>query len=78
METQHEYDTNAPPPFSGFVPPTENYSKLPHAMIEALPLVTSLAEMKVILYVLRHTWGYQDDEKRINLDEFRKIGRAHV
>jgi len=26
--------------------------------------------MKVILYILRHTWGYHDDCKRISVDEF--------
>lgn len=58
--------------FGGFEQPTENYSKLPHQMIAALPRVTSLAELKVILYILRHTWGYQQYEKprRISMDEF--------
>jgi len=56
--------------FQGFLPPTENWSKLPHEFIDALPLVETRGEMKVILYVLRHTWGYQDDEKKITLDEF--------
>lgn len=56
--------------FNGWGIPQENWSKLPHCFIEALPLVETLAEIKVILYVLRHTWGYQDDEKRISVDEF--------
>ena len=58
--------------FAGFDPPTENWSKLPHALIEALPLMTSEAEIKVVLYVLRHTWGYHDENKRISIDEFSK------
>ena len=62
--------------FAGFDEPKENWSKLPHALIEALPLVESMAELKVILYVLRHTWGYHDDEKRISVDEFVS-GRKH-
>jgi hypothetical protein len=59
--------------FPGFDIPRQNWSKLPHAMIEQLPNVTSLAEMKVILYILRHTWGYQEfnQAKRITLDEFQ-------
>jgi len=80
MVTKAEYvieDIVRVVPIGGFVPPTENYSKLPHALINALPLITSLSEMKVILYVLRHTWGYQDDEKRISLDEFSN-GRKHT
>jgi len=57
--------------FDGFNEPLENWSKLPHKLIEALPLIDSLAEMKVILYILRHTWGYHDSEKRITNDEFK-------
>jgi hypothetical protein len=56
--------------FEGFGPPIENWSKLPHQFIDALPLIETIAEMKVILYVLRHTWGFQDDKKRITGDEF--------
>lgn len=59
--------------FKGFETPKENYSKLPHALVGALPIFSSLAELKVVLYVLRHTWGYQEfaELKRITLDEFR-------
>lgn len=60
--------------FQGFSPPTENYSKLPHEFIERLPMISSLGELKVILYVLRHTWGFQENEdwdaKRISINEF--------
>jgi hypothetical protein len=56
--------------FAGFPDPQENWSKLPHALIEALPLIETAGEVKVILYILRHTWGYQDEEKRITVDEF--------
>lgn len=58
--------------FPGFEKPTANFSKLPHGLIDALPIVDSLAELKVILYVLRHTWGYQEYSlpKRITMDEF--------
>jgi hypothetical protein len=67
--------------FPGFQPPKANFSKLPHSLIEALPLVESLAELKVVLYVLRHTWGYQEYQlpKRITMDEFehgRKAGNG--
>lgn len=56
--------------FSGFGEPMENWSKLPHEFIDALPLIETLAEMKVILYILRHTWGFHDDRKKMTLDEF--------
>ncbi len=58
------------PQFPGFCDPIENWSKLPHIFIDALPLIESLAELKVVLYILRHTWGYQETERRISLDEF--------
>lgn len=58
--------------FDGFVPPEENWSKLPHAFIEAMPMMSSRAEICVVLYILRHTWGYREYEegKRISTDEF--------
>lgn len=59
-----------PGKFSGFPDPEENWSKLPHVLIDALPLIETVGELKIILYILRHTWGYHDDEKRISLDEF--------
>jgi hypothetical protein len=58
--------------FGGFSQPKENWSKLPNALIDALPLFTSEAELKVVLYVLRHTWGYHDEDKRISIDEFSR------
>jgi DNA-binding PadR family transcriptional regulator len=56
--------------FQGFGNPQENWSKLPHQLIEALPQIETVGEMKVIIYTLRHTWGYHDDYKKITLDEF--------
>jgi len=56
--------------FNGFEIPKSNYSKLPHAFIGELHRINSLAELKVILYVLRHTWGYGDANKKITNDEF--------
>ncbi len=56
--------------FKGFSDPKENWSKLPHEFIEALPTINSMSELKCILYILRHTWGYHDERKRITTDEF--------
>lgn len=56
--------------FPGFQPPTENWSRLPNEIIDQLPEIRSIAELKVILYILRHTWGYGDSEKRISIEEF--------
>ena len=60
------------PEWNGWEEPKQNWSKLPHAFIDALPLIETRAEVLVILYVLRHTWGFQEFEegKRITLDEF--------
>ena len=58
--------------FAGFGEPKENWSRLPHVLIDELSNITSEAELKVILYILRHTWGYQDADKRITNDEFCK------
>jgi len=71
------------PDFTGFSLPEQNSSKMPHALIEALPAISSLSEMKVILYILRHTWGYHefDIPKKITLDEFmngRKYSPKHM
>lgn len=58
--------------FSGFSIPKQNYSKLPHALIDHLPDFETVGELKVVLYVLRHTWGYSEYgiAKRITTDEF--------
>lgn len=56
--------------FSGFEKPKANFSPIPHELIAQLPRFKTLAELKIVLYVLRHTWGYQDDYKKITLDEF--------
>lgn len=56
--------------FGGFDKPRANYSKLPHEFVDAFPIMRSQAEIKVVLYILRHTWGYHDGEKKITVDEF--------
>jgi DNA-binding PadR family transcriptional regulator len=56
--------------FAGFELPESNFSKLPHSIVDAFPNFTSLGEVLCTLYVLRHTWGFNDDSKRISLDEF--------
>jgi len=58
--------------FPGFPLPEQNWSKLPHCLIAALPLIKSASELKVILYILRHTWGFQEFGrlKKLTVDEF--------
>lgn len=59
-------------PFSGFVVPEQNWSKMPHAFINAMDIVETVSEMKVIVYIMRHTWGFSEfgEPKKITLDEF--------
>jgi hypothetical protein len=59
--------------FAGFERPRQNWSKLPHALIESLPEFSSKAELVVVLYILRHTWGFSEfaKPKKITLDEFQ-------
>jgi hypothetical protein len=59
--------------FTGFDEPKENWCKLPFVIIENLSRFTSKAEICVVLYILRHTWGYKDytNSKTITVDEFQ-------
>jgi hypothetical protein len=58
--------------FSGFEKPQQNWFKMPYAWTDITAKVTSLAELKVVEYVLKHTWGYQEYnlKKKISIDEF--------
>jgi hypothetical protein len=61
-------------PFPGFWNPQEydGYTKLPHEFIGLLPKMSE-TELKITLYIMRHTWGFQefDKPKKITVDEFR-------
>lgn len=58
--------------FTGFSAPESNYCKIPNLFFELMADGMKECELKVTLYILRHTWGYQefDEAKRITLDEF--------
>src|SRR5207302_1571299 len=59
--------------FGGFTPPVSNYFRMPNAWINICAEIKSLAELKVVQYVLRHTWGFQEYDgkpKPITTDEF--------
>jgi hypothetical protein len=60
--------------FPGFWHPDEQqgFTQLPHELIDLLPRIKSLTELKVILYIFRHTWGFHefDTLKKITTDEF--------
>lgn len=58
--------------FRGFEPPAANYFRMPTEWIDICANMKSLAELKVVQYILRHTWGYQEYglKKHITIDEF--------
>lgn len=58
--------------FDGFSKPEANFFRLPNEWTDITAQVTSLAEMKLVEYVLKHTWGYSEFDvvKKITTDEF--------
>lgn len=62
------------PAFSGFELPEQNWFRLPNSWTDITSDIKSLAELKVVEYVLRHTWGYREFgmAKCISIDEFMK------
>src|SRR5437870_6941025 len=58
--------------FAGFSKPEANFFRLPNEWTDITAQVTSLAEMKLVEYVLKHTWGYSEFDmvKKITTDEF--------
>ena len=56
------------PVFPGFNTSFKGYSQLPNEWLdEIISQIDNIAELKVVLYIYRHTWGYQ--EKKINPDD---------
>jgi hypothetical protein len=64
--------SSSQPQFSGFVQPQQNWFKMPYDWTDITAKITSLAELKVVEYVLKHTWGYHEYglKKKISIDEF--------
>src|SRR2546427_1127336 len=58
--------------FAGFSKPEANFFRLPNEWTDITARITSLAEMKLVEYVLKHTWGYSEFDmvKKITTDEF--------
>src|SRR6266513_1592535 len=58
--------------FAGFSKPEANFFRLPNEWTDITAKITSLAEMKLVEYVLKHTWGYSEFNmvKKITTDEF--------
>jgi hypothetical protein len=76
---KRQQDQTGFPPFEGFEAPRSNFFRLPNNWTDLTASMSSIAELKVVEYVLRHTWGFQEFgiKKRITTDEFMN-GRRHV
>lgn len=53
--------------------PRNGYFMVPNEWIDILSQMSSISEVKVITYLMRHTWGFGEfsEYKRITLDEFQ-------
>lgn len=63
--------------FLGFpVALEEGYTQVPNAWFTIILKIDNMAEMKIVLYVIRHTWGFRNEDgerdlsKKITTDEF--------
>lgn len=58
--------------FGGFERPSANYFRMPNSWTDITAQIDTLAELKVVEYILRHTWGYAEFgiAKHITMDEF--------
>src|SRR5258708_39610319 len=70
-------NTLSTPMFQGFSKPEANFFRLPNEWTDITAKITSLAEMKLVEYGLKHTWGYSEFDmvKKLTTDEFR-TGRS--
>jgi len=65
-------DKSIPKPFEGFDQPESNWFRMPNSWTDMTAGINSIAELKIVEYILRHTWGYQEYalKKHITIDEF--------
>jgi hypothetical protein len=63
--------------FKGFDSEAEGYTQLYHDWLDDILQIDNLAVMKVVLYIFRHTCGFQEPDiwKHITTDEF--MGGRH-
>jgi len=61
------------PTFLGFDLPHQSWFKMPNEWTDITADMSSMAELKIVEYVLKHTWGYQEYgvKRSITIDEFR-------
>lgn len=60
-------DTTTPPPFRGFQSP--RYTMVPDELFDELLASLSGAELKVLLYIIRRTFGFKRDADAISLSQ---------
>ena len=80
MDSQRQDSTNEPGcQFEGFEEPVSNWHRMPNGWTDIAAGITSLAELKVVQYILRHTWGWGEFAKGkvISIDEFCR-GRKYA
>jgi hypothetical protein len=55
------------------------YFNVPTVFMDIIAVIDNLAELKVVMYILRHTWGFREFEKpiRLTIDEFM-YGRQKI
>lgn len=62
--------------FPGFwhpdVYPEEGHTRLPHELIEHMHRMSD-PELRIVLYIFRHTWGFQEIDNEISK---KKLGRG--
>jgi len=58
--------------FAGFVIPEKNFFSMPNEWVDICAEIHDISELKVIQYVIRHTWGFREYGicKVISVDEF--------
>lgn len=57
---------------AGLPSPESNFHPIPNEWIDVIARMTTLAEVKVVNYLLRHTWGFQERDipLHVTVDEF--------
>lgn len=65
------------PVFEGFNPTFKGFSQLPNEWLDEITSqIDNVAELKIVLFVYRHTWGFQektDPDKPAKHDEIKKL-----
>lgn len=66
-------EDNTVEPFQGFWHPEElqGFTQLPHELFDLMDKMSE-PELRVVLYIFRHTWGFQEfgKTKKITTEEF--------